>query len=100
MDKNTIRFTEVQQGKYSQYNDTWGLLIPIDVLAAEVGFGHYRVSVSEAGVILGVFSADGTFPGNIGRSPCPIAAGEQRAYSDHRPELQVGGAMHSESSGT
>lgn len=42
---NIYRFPEKVQNKYSQLNDTWGRVVPIDVLEREVGVR--RISVKQ-----------------------------------------------------
>jgi len=39
--KNKERFVLKEQNKYSQHNDSWGRLVPIDVLIQEVGMLHF-----------------------------------------------------------
>lgn len=40
---NIYRFKEVPQKKYNQKNDTYGRLVPIEVLKKEVGVKHFSV---------------------------------------------------------
>lgn len=42
--KRIYRYPEVPQKKYEQLNDTWGRLVPIDVLRREIGFKQWIVN--------------------------------------------------------